>query len=116
MYVSGVDPHTKEPLPVARGLKERSRQRALLFYWKKEEAPHVREALQAWGRTDLIGHGPDKLVPPGPAWGSWTKPTAGRLRYDTHAADGAMGAQIERASAEEEAEQAWEAVAATPCG
>ena len=115
MYVSGVDPHTKEPLPVARGLKERSRQRALLFYWKKEEWPHVREALTAWGRADLIGHGPQALVPPGPAWGSWTKPNAGSLRYNTHTADGAMGAQIERASPEEEAEQAWEAVAATPC-
>ncbi len=113
MYVSGKDPYTKQPVAVARGLKERSRQRALLFYWKKEEAPHVREALQAWGRTDLIGNGPGKLVPPGPAWGSWSRAAAhakDSVRFDTH-----MGVQVERASKEEEAEQAWEAMATTSC-
>ena len=67
MYVTGVDPFTKKPVVVARGGKERSRQRALLLYWKKEEWPHVREALIAWGRRDLISRGPSGLVPPGPA-------------------------------------------------
>ena len=48
-YVSGRDPYTKQEVFVARGRQERSRQRALLFYWKREEWPMVREALRAWG-------------------------------------------------------------------
>jgi uncharacterized radical SAM protein YgiQ len=112
MYVSGKDPYTKEPVAVARGARERSRQRALLFYWKKEEAPHVREALVAWGRADLIGHGPDKLVPAGPAYGAWeAKAQDGDgVRYDTH-----MGLKVERASRREMTEENWEAVALS-CG
>ncbi|MFT5683399.1 MAG: putative radical SAM protein YgiQ [Myxococcota bacterium] len=106
MYVSGVDPYTKKEVYVAKGRTDRSRQRALLFYWKKEEWPHVREALQAWGRPDLIGHG--KLVPPGPAYGAWSRQGKGKkggVRYDTH-----MGMKVERASREEEKEENWEAV------
>lgn len=108
MYVSGHDPYTKKPVFVAKGDRERSRQRALLFYWKKSEWPHVREALTAWGRRDLIGRGPHCLVPPGPAFGAWTrrKQGHGRNRYDTH-----MGLKVERASAQEQAEEAWEAIA-----
>ncbi len=106
MYVSGVDPHTKVPLSVAKGWKERSRQRALLFYWKREEAPHVREALTTWGRGDLIGNGPRFLVGPGPAFGAWEKKRgAEELRFDTH-----MGMKVERASREEQEEETWEAV------
>jgi uncharacterized radical SAM protein YgiQ len=110
IFVSGTDPFTKKPIFVARGSKERSRQRALLFYWKKEEWPHVREALRAWGRTDLIGRGRDKLVPAGPTYGAWSskgKGARGSLRYDTH-----MGMKVERASRNEEREEAWESIAA----
>jgi len=104
MYVSGIDPYSKKPVFVAKGRKERSRQRALLFYWKKEEWPHVREALRAWGRPDLIGH--KGLVPPGPAYGAWSKRgRKGAIRYDTH-----MGMKVERASREEEKESNWEAI------
>ena len=85
MWVSGRDPHGNRPLPVARGDRERSRQRALLLYWKREEWPHVREALRAWGRADLIGRGPEHLVPPGPAWGAWQR--RGRRREAEPAAD-----------------------------
>ncbi|MCB9683311.1 MAG: YgiQ family radical SAM protein [Alphaproteobacteria bacterium] len=108
IFVSGVDPYTKEDIYVARGSMERSRQRALLFYWKHEEAPHVREALIAWGRQDLIGRGPDHLVPPGPAFGAWQRRGGkpGSVRYDTH-----MGMKVERATADEEREESWEAVA-----
>jgi uncharacterized radical SAM protein YgiQ len=109
MFRSGKDPYTKKPVYVARGGRERSRQRALLFYWKKEEWPHVREALRAWGRTDLIGRHPGALVPPGPAFGAWDKraktaPDA-RVRYDTH-----MGLKVERASKREESEENWESI------
>ena len=109
MYVSGVDPYTKKAVYVARDHKDRSRQRAALFYWKREEWPHLREALQAWGRSDLIGTGPDALVPPGPAYGAWSRrPRPGQqssVRYDNH-----MGMQVERASPEEEREENWESI------
>jgi radical SAM superfamily enzyme YgiQ (UPF0313 family) len=110
IFVSGVDPYTKKPVFVARGSRERSRQRALLFYWKQEEWPHVREALTAWGRKDLIGKGRRCLVPPGPAFGAWRnqrrKGRGGGVRYDTH-----MGMKIERADRSEEREENWESIA-----
>jgi hypothetical protein len=108
IFVSGVDPYTKKPIYVARGGRERSRQRALLFYWRQEEWPHVREALTAWRRTDLIGKQQGCLVPPGPTFGAWKNhKRKGQVRYDTH-----MGIQVERASKSEENEESWEAVAA----
>jgi uncharacterized radical SAM protein YgiQ len=108
IFVSGIDPYTKDPIYVARGSRERSRQRALLFYWKKEEWPHVREALRAWGRPDLIGRGAQCLVPPGAAFGAWTRRgrRTGSIRFNTH-----EGMKVERASAAEEREESWEAVA-----
>jgi hypothetical protein len=107
-FHSGVDPFTGDDVFVAKDRKERARQRALLFYWKKEEWPHVREALLAWGRPDLIGRGREQLVPPGPAFGSWSKKSreARSIRYDTH-----MGIRVERATKREESEETWEAVA-----
>ena len=108
MYVSGKDPYTKQPVYVAKGGRERSRQRALLFYWKREEWPHVREALHTWGRADLIGRHAGALVPPGAAYGAWQKPRqeAGEpVRYDTH-----MGIKVERATRREESEENWEAI------
>jgi len=104
---SGVDPLTGEAVFVARGNRERSRQRALLFYWNRDEWPHVREALVHFGREDLIGKGDAAIVPPGPAYGAWERRGRGNasLRYDTH-----MGLKVERASAEEEKEMNWESV------
>ncbi|MFH1466387.1 MAG: DUF3362 domain-containing protein [Pseudomonadota bacterium] len=71
MFCSGRDPVSGEVLPVARDPRDRARQRALLLWWKPEEAPAVREALSAWGFDGLIGRGPGKLVPPGPQRGAW---------------------------------------------
>jgi uncharacterized radical SAM protein YgiQ len=102
MYVSGVDPYTKRPVFVARGHKERARQRAMLFWWKREEWPAIREALTHWGRTHLIGTGPDHLVPPGPARGNWRRGAR---------PDGGMGMAVERASREEIDEARWEGAA-----
>lgn len=104
MYVSGFDPHSKDAVPVARGHKERARQRSLMFWWKQDEWPAIREALIAWSRQDLIGHGPDALVPPGPARGSWI--TQNRRQEPVV---GAMGMAIERASKDETQEERWEA-------
>ena len=105
---SGHDPLTGEPVYVAKDRNERSRQRALLFYWKKEEWPHVREALRAWGRMDLIGRTKDHLVPAGPIFGAWSEKSreSRGVRYDTH-----MGVRVERATQREEQEENWEAVA-----
>ncbi len=102
IYYSGVDPYTKKNVHVERGGRERSRQRALLLYWKKEEWPHVREALQAWGRMDLVGTGPGCLVPPGAAYGAWKKKLNRR------------GAET-AASRQEELEENWEALAQQGC-
>ncbi len=105
-WYTGIDPYTRKPVYSAKGGRERSRQRALLFYWKKEEAPHVREALQAWGRSDLIGRHPEALIQPGPSYGAWSsRAKQGSVRYDTH-----MGMKVERATRQEESEENWEAV------
>jgi len=63
MYYSGLDPLKMEPVYTARGLKEKRLQKALLLYWNPEQWPLVREALTLAGREDLIGRGPDSLVP-----------------------------------------------------
>jgi uncharacterized radical SAM protein YgiQ len=64
MYFTGIDPLTFEPVFTARGLKEKRLQKALLLYWNPDNWPDAREALQQAGRADLIGRGPDCLVPP----------------------------------------------------
>jgi uncharacterized radical SAM protein YgiQ len=63
MYYTGIDPLTMEPVYVATGLREKKMQKALLLYWNKEHWPLAREALRAVKRDDLIGHGPECLVP-----------------------------------------------------
>ena len=102
---SSNDPYTKKPVFVAKGRRERSRQRALLFWWKPEEAPHVREALTAWGRKDLIGRHKGALVGPGPAYAAHKRKGGKGVRYDTH-----MGLRVERAPKHEESEENWEAI------
>ncbi|MBA2322097.1 MAG: DUF3362 domain-containing protein, partial [Deltaproteobacteria bacterium] len=64
MYWTGIDPLTMEPVYVARGLKEKRLQKSLLLYWNPEWWEDAREALQVAGRRDLIGRGPECLVPP----------------------------------------------------
>jgi uncharacterized radical SAM protein YgiQ len=66
MYHTGIDPITMKPCYTARGLKEKKLQKALLLYWNPEQHDLVREALTLAGRTDLIGNGPECLVPPAP--------------------------------------------------
>ncbi|MCS7306237.1 MAG: YgiQ family radical SAM protein [Thermoguttaceae bacterium] len=66
MYWTGLDPLTGQPVYVARSGRERRWQRALLQYWKPENYFDVRAALRAAGREDLIGNGPDCLIPTKP--------------------------------------------------
>jgi uncharacterized radical SAM protein YgiQ len=64
MYWTGLDPLTGEPVHVARGLREKKLQKALLLYWSREWWALAREALAEAGRTDLIGRHAGALVPP----------------------------------------------------
>jgi uncharacterized radical SAM protein YgiQ len=54
MFVSGLDPFTMEPIPVARGDRERRIQKALVHSTKPENRKLVVEALQKTGRMDLL--------------------------------------------------------------
>ena len=66
MYYTGTDPLTKEQVYVARQLKDRKLQRALMQFFKPENYFEVREALLQAGRQDLIGSGCDCLIPAQP--------------------------------------------------
>jgi uncharacterized radical SAM protein YgiQ len=63
MYYTGVDSFSGEEVYVARGLRDRKMQRALLQFFKPENYFQVREALLQAGRGDLIGGGCDALIP-----------------------------------------------------
>jgi uncharacterized radical SAM protein YgiQ len=62
IYWTGLDPKTLREMPVARKLKDRNLQRALLQFFKPENWFEVRDALVEAGRKDLIGDGPDCLI------------------------------------------------------
>jgi uncharacterized radical SAM protein YgiQ len=66
MYYTGLDPFTLQPVYVAKALKERKYQRALMQFFKPENYFEVREALRTAGRADLIGSGCDCLIPSRP--------------------------------------------------
>ncbi len=66
MFYSGYDPWTLKQVYTPTTMREKRRQRALLQFKKPEMQGRVRKALREAGRSDLIGHGPKKLVPPGP--------------------------------------------------
>jgi uncharacterized radical SAM protein YgiQ len=63
MYHTGIDPMSGEPVYVPKGARERRLQRALLQYWKPENYADVRRALEQADRLDLIGDGPNCLIP-----------------------------------------------------
>lgn len=63
MYHTGIDPLTMQPIYVAKGLRDKKLQKAILLYWDKAQWPLAREALRKAGRHDLIGAGPQCLVP-----------------------------------------------------
>jgi radical SAM superfamily enzyme YgiQ (UPF0313 family) len=64
MYYTGLDPRTMEPVYVPKSPKEKKMQRALMQYQRPENYEIVAEALRMAGRTDLIGFGPECLIPP----------------------------------------------------
>ena len=62
MYYTGIDPFTRKPVYVARQLRDRKLQRALMQFFKPENYFEVRKALEQAGRQDLIGSGCDCLI------------------------------------------------------
>jgi uncharacterized radical SAM protein YgiQ len=62
MYHTGIDPFTKKSVFVAKHLRDRKLQRALLQFFKPENYFEVRKALEQAGRHDLIGEGCDALI------------------------------------------------------
>ncbi|MDD6310552.1 MAG: YgiQ family radical SAM protein [Firmicutes bacterium] len=54
MYYTERNPLTGEPVYVAKNMKEKKMQRALMHFNKKENRQTVREALEAAGRPELI--------------------------------------------------------------
>ena len=62
MYHTGIDPMTGKEVYVAKALKDRKMQRALLQFFKPDNWFEVRKALLEAGRTDLIGNGCDALI------------------------------------------------------
>ncbi len=66
MYYTGLDPFTKQPVYIAKSLKDRKLQRALMQFFKPENYFEVREALRQADRADLIGEGCDCLIPSKP--------------------------------------------------
>jgi uncharacterized radical SAM protein YgiQ len=66
MYHTGLDPFTGKPVYIAKHLRDRKLQRALLQFFKPENYFEVRKALEQAGRQDLIGSGCDCLIPAQP--------------------------------------------------
>jgi hypothetical protein len=66
MYYTGIDAFTKQEVHVAKGLRDRKRQRALMQFFKPENWFAVREALVQTGRQDLIGDGCARRIPAQP--------------------------------------------------
>jgi radical SAM superfamily enzyme YgiQ (UPF0313 family) len=66
MYYTELDPFTLKPVYIAKKLRDRRTQRALMQFFKPENYFDVREALREAGRQDLIGDGCDALIPAQP--------------------------------------------------
>ncbi len=66
MYHTGHDPFTRQPVAIAKHLRDRKLQRALMQFFKPENYFDVRRALEQAGRQDLIGSGCDCLIPDRP--------------------------------------------------
>ncbi|SFG82218.1 uncharacterized radical SAM protein YgiQ [Lachnospiraceae bacterium C7] len=64
MYYTKLDPLTMQPVYVATDPHEKAMQRALIQYRNPDNYDLVKEALIKVGREDLIGLGPECLIPP----------------------------------------------------
>jgi uncharacterized radical SAM protein YgiQ len=66
LFHTGIDPFTGEEVYVAKNLRDRKMQRALMQFFKPENYFMVREALLKAGRGDLIGNECGCLIPAHP--------------------------------------------------
>ncbi|MBL8112513.1 MAG: YgiQ family radical SAM protein, partial [Acidobacteria bacterium] len=66
MYWTGLDPQTMKPVDTVRKLNDRKVQRALMQFFKPENWFAVHRALTEAGRQNLIGGGPQCLIPEHP--------------------------------------------------
>ena len=66
MFHAGIDPMTMKPVDTAKRLGDRRVQRALMQFFKPESYFLARKALLRAGRGDLIGDGPECLIPSTP--------------------------------------------------
>jgi hypothetical protein len=64
--VNRYEPFSGKQVTVAKSMRDRKMQRALMQSFKPENWFTVREALIEAGRTDLIGSGCDCLIPANP--------------------------------------------------
>ncbi|MFM2218459.1 MAG: hypothetical protein RL240_2777 [Planctomycetota bacterium] len=62
MYYTGLDPFSLKEVFIAKALKDRKSQRAMMQFFKPENYFEVRDALREAGRSDLIGEGCDCLI------------------------------------------------------
>ncbi len=67
MYYTGIDPFSKKPVYIAKTLRDRKLQRALMQFFKPANWFEVNAALREANRTDLIGEGCDCLIPSKPS-------------------------------------------------
>jgi uncharacterized radical SAM protein YgiQ len=86
MYHSGVNPlkgvrhGASDPVEAVTGLTRRRLHKAFLRYHDPDNWPTLRDALKRMGRADLIGPGPDQLVPAHQPPGTGTGKAAGAGR------------------------------------
>jgi len=64
MFYTGLDPRTLKPVYIPKTREEKQKQRALLQYWDVKNYDTVKATLLTAGRGDLIGFGPEYLIPP----------------------------------------------------
>ena len=88
MYYTGIDPMTKKPVKISKGLRDRRTQRALLQFFKPENYFEVRRALEQSGRHDLIGSGCDCLIPQHPPKEALDKKRSEATRAFTESSSG----------------------------
>lgn len=74
MYYTGYDPLTMNQVYVATDPHEKAMQRALIQFRDPKNHALVREALRKAHRFDLIGYGPECLVPPEKGKGGGSRP------------------------------------------
>ncbi|MCR4651414.1 MAG: YgiQ family radical SAM protein [Lachnospiraceae bacterium] len=90
MYYTGINPEDGQKVYVERNPHEKALQRALIQYRNPENYELVIEALKKSGRNDLIGFGPECLVPPRKISG---KKDAPKAKYDKTNASRANGSK-----------------------